>query len=453
MAGSPFPQGLAMPQGVKLGRLLTSHDGVFWLHATKGGPRALLVQTSLNTTVNYAEFVAEDLVFGDHTYRVIVQPGVFDDIKRLDRPEDVDVAIRFAQALEALDDQASVAVYSGEAGRMLSFSIDGAAPIDKDRVLGLYLSGGIDVPASNVVALERITPSFDIEDLQQIAAAAGVPVKTPGWGKPTQHKKTKRESAASGTRNGLFALPGRNALSEFFNEHVVEIIADEERYAALGIGFPGGIILEGPTGCGKTFAVEKLIEYLGWPTFSIDASSVASPYIHETSRKVAEVFTEAKKVAPSVIVIDEMDAFLADRNASTDQHRVEEVAEFLRRIPEASANRVLIIGMTNKIDLIDPAIRRRGRFDHVIHVEHAGPAEVEGLLASLLSSIPHDLPNLAKLADQLAGRPLSDAAYVIREAGRLAARAGRDQITEADVALAISRSPARDASDQKRVGF
>lgn len=109
--------------------------------------------------------------------------------------------------------------------------------------------------------------------------------------------------------------------------------------------------------------------------------------------------------------------------------------------------------MTNKIDLIDPAIRRRGRFDHVIHVEHAGPAEVEGLLGSLLSSIPHDLPNLAQLAAQLAGRPLSDAAYVVREAGRLAARAGRDQITEADVAFAISRSPERDGRDQNRIGF
>lgn len=453
MAGSPFPQGLVMPQGVKLGRLITSYQEVFWLHATRGGPRVLLMATPSGATIDDIGFAAEDLAFGEHTYRVIVQSGVFDEIGRLDRPEEAGVALGFAQALEALAEQASVAVYSREVGRMLSFVVDGQAPIDKDRVLGRYLSGGIDVPASDVVALERITPAFDTEDLEKISAAAGVPIKAPGRVAPAKRKKTNRETAALGTRPGLFTLPGRSALSEFFNEHVVEIIADEERYAALGIGFPGGIILEGPTGCGKTFAVEKLIEHLGWASFSIDASSVASPYIHETSRKVAEIFTEAKRAAPSVIVIDEMDAFLADRSASSDQHRVEEVAEFLRRIPEASANRVLIIGMTNKIDLIDPAIRRRGRFDHLIHVEHAGPAEVEGLLGSLLSSIPHDLPNLAPLAAQLAGRPLSDAAYVVREAGRLAARAGRDQITEADVALAISRSPARDAGDQNRIGF
>ncbi|WP_257555412.1 ATP-binding protein [Sphingobium sp. CFD-2] len=442
-----------MPQGVKLGRLVTSHEGAFWLHATRGGPRVLLVAAPLRARIDDTGFASEDLAFGDQSYGVIVQSGAFDEISRLDRPEDVDVALGFARALGTLDDRASVAIYSGEAGKMLSFVIDGEAPIDKDLALGRYLSAGIDVPASDVVALERITTAFDIEDLEKIVTTAGVPIKSARRVAPAKSTKTKRETDVSGIRPGPFTLPGRSALSEFFNEHVVEIIADEERYAALGIGFPGGIILEGPTGCGKTFAVEKLIEHLGWPSFSIDASSVASPYIHETSRKVAEIFTEAKKAAPCVIVIDEMDAFLADRSASTDQHRVEEVAEFLRRIPEASANRVLIIGMTNKIDLIDPAIRRRGRFDHVIHVEHAGPAEVEGLLGSLLSSIPHDLPNLAQLAAQLAGRPLSDAAYVVREAGRLAARAGRDQITEADVAFAISRSPERDGRDQNRIGF
>lgn len=98
---------------------------------------------------------------------------------------------------------------------------------------------------------------------------------------------------------------------------VALIVADEERYAAMGIGFPGGIILEGPTGCGKTYAVERLAEHLGWPSFSIEASSVASPYIHETSRKVAEIFSEAMKAAPAVVIIDEMDAFLASRDSGS----------------------------------------------------------------------------------------------------------------------------------------
>jgi len=158
-----------------------------------------------------------------------------------------------------------------------------------------------------------------------------------------------------------FTLAGRPQLEHFFNEHVIDIIENEVRYKALGIDFPSAVILHGPPGCGKTFAVERLVDYLGWPSFQIEASSIASPYIHDTSKKIAEVFENAMQNAPSVIVIDEMEAFLADRQAGagSSHHRVEEVAEFLRRIPEAIQNHVLILAMTNRIEMIDPAIQRR----------------------------------------------------------------------------------------------
>jgi SpoVK/Ycf46/Vps4 family AAA+-type ATPase len=150
----------------------------------------------------------------------------------------------------------------------------------------------------------------------------------------------------------------------------------------LGVDFPSAVVLHGPPGCGKTFAIEKLIEFLGWPNYQIDASSVGSPYIHETSRKVAAVFEKAINNAPSVLVIDEMESFLADREsgAGSSQHRVEEVAEFLRRIPEAVQQHVLIVAMTNRIEMIDPAILRRGRFDHIIEVGPASEEEVKSLL-------------------------------------------------------------------------
>src|SRR3546814_20855033 len=95
--------------------------------------------------------------------------------------------------------------------------------------------------------------------------------------------------------------------------------------------------------------------------------------------------------APSVLVIDEMEAFLADREMGSGHHRVEEVAEFLRRIPEAVKNEVLIIAMTNRIDMIDPAIQRRGRFDHVIKVDFASEIEVQSLLDKMLSALPKEL--------------------------------------------------------------
>ena len=246
-------------------------------------------------------------------------------------------------------------------------------------------------------------------------------------------------------------------MEEFFNEHVVDIVRNQERYAALGVGFPSAIVLHGPPGCGKTFAVEQLVDFLGWPSFQIDASSVASPYIHETSKKVAEVFEKAMKSAPSVLVIDEMEAFLADREAGSgsSHHRVEEVAEFLRRIPEAAKNEVLIVGMTNRIEMIDPAIMRRGRFDHVIQVELATEDEVSQLLSKLLSELPTTSDvDAAPLAKGLAGRPLSDVAFVVREGARLAARAGKSMIEQPFLLAALNSSPSRaESAPSRRIGF
>ena len=82
-------------------------------------------------------------------------------------------------------------------------------------------------------------------------------------------------------------------------------------------------------GCGKTYAVERLSEYLGWQRFDIDSSMIASLYIHDTSKKISEVFHSAIKAAPSILVIDEMEAFCPTEVwQGLQEHHVEEVAEF-----------------------------------------------------------------------------------------------------------------------------
>jgi cell division protease FtsH len=457
MARSPFPQGTMLPDGTVLGRAVTATNDAFWIHATRDSRRALLMTDAFAVSFlddSISAIVAVPFRFGNESYRVTVAEGPLDVLDRLRRPQSSNEAMAFARALAGCPDQVGNAVYSEGMGRLLLLDGDDCPLRDKADILGRYLTGGVDVSAADIVALHRILPKIDLEELQRIVAAAGIKAKTPV---STAKSSAKRSGVApqkgSAKPLGPFVLPGRQALSAFFNEHVVDVVADADRYAALGIGFPGGIVLEGPTGCGKTFAVERLVEHLGWPSFSVEASSIASPYIHETSKKVAEVFAAAIKEAPSAIIIDEMDAFLANRDTGSQQHHVEEVAEFLRRIPEASAKRVLVIGMTNKVDAIDPAILRRGRFDHVIHVGHAGKVEIEGLISSLLANIPNEISNLSALAGKLAGRPLSDVSFVVREAGRLAARAHKKSIGDEEIAAALAKCPSRDADDQPRIGF
>jgi SpoVK/Ycf46/Vps4 family AAA+-type ATPase len=254
----------------------------------------------------------------------------------------------------------------------------------------------------------------------------------------------------------VFELAGRPDLAAFINEHIVDIVRNHDRYRALGIDFPSSLVLHGPPGCGKTFAVDRLIDFLGWPSFQIDASSIASPYIHETSKKVAEVFDKAMQNAPSILVIDEMEAFLTDREMGSGHHRVEEVAEFLRRIPEAAKNKVLIVAMTNRVDMIDPAILRRGRFDHIVKVDFASEVEVLSLLEKLLFTLPKEEDVDPKpFARELAGRPLSDVAFVVREGARLAARSGKDRLDQGSLLSAMCAVPAREreGGSKRRIGF
>jgi cell division protease FtsH len=272
-------------------------------------------------------------------------------------------ALAFALAMNktrALDPDSSLhnGLYIERFSRILP-TYTGEAKIVDDIVLGSWLSGGLNVSVLPLRRIQKVLSWLSPENLKDVVEVAGfrtnelIPSGAPAT-QSNQARNTRqfeRGAPRDPAKDERFQLPGRTILETFFNEHVIEIIQNRDQYKKLGIEFPPAIILEGPPGCGKTFAVERLVDFLGWPLFSVDASSIASPYIHETSKKVAEVFEKAMDNAPSVIVIDEMEAFLADRDAgsSSSHHRVEEVAEFLRRIPEAVKKGVLIIAMTNRI--------------------------------------------------------------------------------------------------------
>jgi cell division protease FtsH len=111
--------------------------------------------------------------------------------------------------------------------------------------------------------------------------------------------------------------------------------------------------------------------------------------------------------------------------------------------------------MTNKMAMIDSAISRRGRFDHVITVDYASAGEVKALLASLTSSIPTEADvDLDMLSEMLAGRPLSDVSYVIREGAGIAARQRHSSLTLDTLLMALKRAPARNSSrNNQRMGF
>ncbi len=362
------------------------------------------------------------------------------------------------------------AIYVERYSRLLPTWTVSEASTDEE-IVGRWLTGGVTIPATSFRRLSGLLGWLGEQDVADLVEAAGFDVphdsrvartrrKTHRQERqPTRSVVAPRRPAPDNEPRGTihprrFRLSGRPILEGFFNEHVIDIIENTERYKALGIDFPTAIVLHGPPGCGKTFAVERLVEYLDWPIFHVDSNSVGSPYIHETSRKVSEIFNKAMDSAPSMVVIDEMESYLSDRqiHESTGLHHVEEVAEFLRRIPEANKNHVLVIGMTNRLEMIDSAILRRGRFDHVIEVEMPSGPEVFDLVESLLARVPVegeiDYDDVAK---SLAGRALSDAAFVVREAARLAARAGKSALDDESLRQALGSLPPTEP--ERRIGF
>ncbi len=342
--------------------------------------------------------------------------------------------------------------------------------VDDEVVLGTWITGGVVISTESFRRLTNLTGWMPAGDLAEILKVVGFTVPADvglmAKRKPTSQAKTaipkeavkleQPQSQEELAETKVFRLPGRPQLEEFFNEHVIDIIFNTEKYQALGIDFPSAIVLHGPPGCGKTFAVERLVEFIDWPSYSIDSNSVGSPYIHETSKKISEVFDKAIDCAPSVVVIDEMESFLSDRRSgsSSGLHHVEEVAEFLRRIPEAIKNKVLIISMTNLIEMIDPAILRRGRFDHIIEVGMPSREEVASLVDSLLSKLPKaDDLNADKLLDALTGKALSDSAFVIREAARFAAKTEKTELDQASIEAALNSLPKDQEKKNRRIGF
>ena len=373
-------------------------------------------------------------------------------------------------AMNAAKDAIYIEEYS------LILPVEEEAP-EMDKLYVHWISGGIDLGADSFDHISRVMSWIPRDNLKRCFELAGYAVseiqgeesgeieyntaKTKDDAvdlrERTGHSKTdsaQEEKIFLQKDKGEFSLPGRPALEQFFRENIIEVVLHREAYERMGISFPGATVLYGPPGSGKTYAVDRLAEYLGWERFEIDSGSIGSSYIHETSKKIAEIFSKAMEHAPSILIIDEMEAFLSERSASgsANNHHLEEVAEFLRKIPEAVDKGVLIFAMTNMIESIDPAIIRRGRFDHMVKVDYATKEEMRAFLEKRLKELPiaGDV-EIESLAERLDAHPMSDAVFVLKEAGRLAVRRGLEEINNACLNDAVNQLPKKE--NKRKIGF
>ena len=452
-----------LPNGLVVGRLL--HTGADWqVFGLRGGGNVLAARRSLVDRWTRGGLVADTLfepTDADDMELALLFAGPDQRIEpvadaRLPRSA-VDcisfaLSLRETRKLEA-ETPLHDALYVERYSRLLpTWTISEAA--SDEEVLGRWLTGGVSVPATSFRRVAALVGWLDKTDIRTVVEKAGLggsasemqaQGRRAGETAEIQRTETRRDCAEDvgieRSQSRQFRLVGRRALEAFIREHVIDIVENAEHYEALGIHFPSSVVLHGPPGCGKTFALQRLTEHLDWPMYTIDSGSVGSPYIHETARKVGELFAKAIAEAPSIVVIEEMEVFLSERQA-TARYQVEEVGEFLQRIPEACDRKVLVVGTTNRLDMLDAAILRRGRFDHVVEVDMPTTEEVSELLDELLRKMPtNEEIDTHDVVKALNGRPLSDVAFVVREGARLAARDGKRILDANRLRAALSSLP------------
>lgn len=194
------------------------------------------------------------------------------------------------------------------------------------------------------------------------------------------------------TLRGFDNIAGMTDLKNLLIAEVINPLRDPEKFEKFKVSIPNGILLYGPPGCGKTFIVRKLAEELGYNFFEVKHSDLATPFIHGSVGNIGKVFETAKQNSPAIVFFDEISGLVPNRQNLNDSssHKEEEVNEFLIQLNDAADNNILVVGATNYIDRIDPAVLRPGRMDKKIHVPPPDSEARKELFKLGLSGRPHD---------------------------------------------------------------
>ncbi|KAJ3479066.1 hypothetical protein NLI96_g9329 [Meripilus lineatus] len=274
-------------------------------------------------------------------------------------------------------------------------------------------------------------------------------------GEDGSSKRTKFASATSGSGGSiakeytpptvrLSDLGGVESCIEKMLELVAMPLCHPEIYLHTGVQPPRGVLLHGPPGCGKTLLANAMAGELGLPFISISAPSVVSGMSGESEKTLRDTFEEAKRVAPCLLFIDEIDAITPKRESAQREMERRIVAQFLTCMDELSWDKtenkpVIVMGATNRPDSLDAALRRAGRFDHEISMgvpDDEARAQILRVLSSKLR-LEGDF-NFTALAKSTPGYVGADLAALTGAAGIIAVKRIFKQLSDGTLVLPIS---------------
>lgn len=226
--------------------------------------------------------------------------------------------------------------------------------------------------------------------------------------------------------NGFADVAGMSEIKSIMQKKIINILKDPQKAERFKIQIPNGMLLYGPPGCGKSFIAEKFAEEAGYNYVFIKSSDLASIYVHGSQEKIGALFEEARKNAPTILNFDEFEALVPNRSKINNSSESGEVNEFLSQMNNCGKDRIFIIASSNRPDLIDPAILRKGRMDKVIFIPVPDKEARQGIFEIHMKDRPASSDiDYARLAELTENFVASDIAYIVNDA---ATRAFEDDV-------------------------
>ena len=225
-------------------------------------------------------------------------------------------------------------------------------------------------------------------------------------------------------------------------EELVDFLRDPKKYTKLGARIPKGVLLVGPPGTGKTLLAKAVAGEAGVPFFSISGSDFVEMFVGVGASRVRDLFEDAKKNAPCIVFIDEIDAVARRRGTGMGgghDEREQTLNQMLVEMDGFGVNEgIIVMAATNRVDILDPAIMRPGRFDRKIVVGRPDVKGREEILAAHAKNKPlgEDV-DLKQIAQTTAGFTGADLENLLNEAAILAAKENRGFVMQADIQKAF----------------
>jgi cell division protease FtsH len=229
-------------------------------------------------------------------------------------------------------------------------------------------------------------------------------------------------------------------------QEVVKFLKDSESFVKLGARVPKGVLLGGPPGTGKTLLAKAIAGEAGTPFLKVSGSQFVELLVGVGAARVRELFDKARELQPSIIFIDEIDSIARTRSGSTSMgggsdEREQTLNQILTEMDGFQVDSgIVVIAATNRIDVLDPAIKRPGRFDRQISINNPNLKERQSILKVHSRGKKFDSSvSVARIAQRTLGFSGADLANLLNEAAILAARLNKEAISMDEINICVDR--------------